>query len=203
MPLKNVELEDSFLGWGLMWEPLLSVGTFAKTCRFDVWRSLFTSKTSANSVLSSCAAGHTVKPLFCHWTEEHEQEPKLDTWGGEKAGARDRPRLAVFPQATIFPHLCCFTSACLHGIHRGSHVQKHNGNNSRGEVTDVQITTRRCWISDVTLSAKLLLLKLKTLLAIQLWVDLWNEACQFVLHNIPESSSLWWISRGWNCSVES
>lgn len=69
---------------------------------------------------------------LCFATEqENMSKTKIRHLRVEKAGARDRPRLAVFPQATIFPHLSCFTSTCLQGIHRGSHVQKHNRNNSK------------------------------------------------------------------------
>ncbi len=150
-----------------MWDPLLSVGTFAKTCRFNVWRSLFTSKTSANSVLSSCAASHTVKPLFCHWTGEHEQEPKLGTWGGKRLEPETGPVWLSFLRLTTFRTFVA-SPPLVSMEFTGSHFQKHNVNNSRGKFTYVQITTRRCWISGVTLSAKILLLKLKTILAIQL-----------------------------------
>lgn len=72
---------------------------------------LFTSKTSANSDPASCAAGHTVKALFCHWTGEHEQEPKLGTWGGRRLEPETGPvwlsvlRLPSFRTSVVSPPL--------------------------------------------------------------------------------------------------
>jgi len=92
--------------------PLLSVGTIAKTCRFDVWRSLCTSITSANSVPTCCAAGHTVEALFCRWTGEHEQKTKLGTWGWRRLEPETGPvwlsspcRLPSFCTSVVSPLL--------------------------------------------------------------------------------------------------
>jgi len=185
--------------------PLLSVGTFAKTCRFDVWRSLCTSITSANSVPTCCAAGHTVEALFCRWTGEHEQKTKLGTWGWRRLEPETGPvwlsspcRLPSFCTSVVSPLLVSmeFTEGAMfqnttETIARRGHRCADNhtemlNNLWRGGI--FQKFSHQVWV-------------------FQPQIDLWNLPCQFILHySIPpflysKTSSFWWISLRWNCSA--
>lgn len=181
-----------------MLDPLLSVGTFAKTCRFDVWRSLCTSITSANSVPTSCAAGHTVEALFCHWTGEHEQKPKLGTWGWRRLEPvwLSFPRLPSFRTSVISPPLVSmeFTEGVMfkstaETIARWSHRCADNHTEMLNNLW-CEIFQKVSHQDFMSLSPSNW--PLKFALSVHL-------ALQY--SSISETSSFWWISMGWNCSA--